>query len=149
MSMLHRMASKSRVAPKRKSRRFMPEWPIEIHRQVGEGNVTEKTHFDVMGSDYAHKRWRGGKQQGDVVDLFYESDVEFITGINLVTRIPDLPFEIGEPITENPGTVERIGATAHQGWYVYDKSEGSRYRIVRVDRLPDGRTLISTERVAN
>ena len=129
----------------------MPEWPIEIHRQVGEGSVTEKTGFDIMGSDIAHKRWRGGRPQGDVVDLLNESDIDYITGIALVENIRGLPFgdTIGESIGGDPddtATTRTIGAPARQGWFVYDVSDGLRYRIDRVDRMPDGRALIQTSR---
>ena len=152
MSMLHQMAAGKRVAPKRKPRRFIAEWPIEIHRQIGEGSVTDKTGFDIMGTDIAHKRWRGGRQQGDVIDLLNESDVEYITGIALVERIPGLPFgdSIGEAIGGDPDsdeTTRTIGAPARQGWYVYDKTEGIRYKIDKVDRLPDGRALFLTTRM--
>lgn len=141
-----------RVAPKRKPRRFIAEWPIEIHRQVGEGSVTEKTSFDNLGSDRAHKRWRGGRPIGDPVDLLNESDVEYITGIALVTSIPGLPFgdALGEELGGDPesdSTTGRIGAPARQGYFVFDKSEGRRYKIDRVDRLPDGRALIQTSRL--
>ena len=117
------MAGGKRVAPKRKPRRFMPEWPVELHRQVGEGKITEKTHFDILGSDYAHKRWRGGKMAGSAIDLMNESDVEYITGVALVSRVPETLFgdNVGEPLPSVPTTDASLGMQgvhARQGWYI-------------------------------
>ena len=149
---IHRMNAGRRVAPKRKPRRFIADYPIEVHRQVGEGDITSSTGFEIMGSDRAHKRWRGGKTNADPIDLMDESDIEFITGIRLVESIPGLPFgdALGNVVGGNPerntATRELVGP-AKQGWYVFDKTEGRRYRIDTVDRMPDGRALFKTQRV--
>ena len=146
------MVAGNRVAPKRKPRRFMPEWKIELHRQTDEGDVTQSTGFDVMGSDRAHARWFGGKMIGSPADLVDETDIEFVTGIALTTSLPRHFFgdAVGEEVAGDPeseATLGTIGIHARQGWFIYLVATGHRYRIQRVDRLPDGRAMIRTMRM--
>ena len=145
--------------PGTRRRRFDPRLLLTVLRESQENRADDiegaadgASHVVELGKLYAHRRVRGGGEQGGGENRTFDERVEYVTRPKIRINVPaEPPSGMGyDPLGRDPLGARQPASFRINGFVVEPgnmilEPDGTRRNVVAVTPLPDRRVLISCD----